>query len=139
MGSLLQHFASQRRLQKRFSPGELDNARPVQLYMNALEDSAVFEGAYLVPRRWFPHVGRMMTDSGWRADTLDFCCFLQAAADEPGESTVVAVPGIHVDYVICARLPGYEEFLKQIKKAFEWGSAREKNEADSSFLVERTH
>lgn len=41
---------------------------------------------------------------------------------------MVAVLGIHVDDVICACLPGYEEFLEQVKTAFEWGSAWEKDD-----------
>ena len=66
------------------------------------------------------------------------------------ETKVVAILGIHVDDVICACLDGFEHHLEQVKGAFEWGSAWEKDDfiftgrriqrqPDGSFTIDQSH
>ena len=154
-----------------FLQGEPDTERPVQIYMKPPQDPIALEaipewnhplllyaltapvyGQANAPRRWFLHVLKVMLEAGWRQHTLDPCCFLQVAPDPENynETKVVAILGIHVDDVICACLDGFEHHLEQVKGAFEWGSAWEKDDfiftgrriqrqPDGSFTIDQSH
>ena len=147
-----------------FLQGEPDTERPTQIYMRPPQDpiakasvpewnhplllyalTAPVYGQANAPRRWFPHVLRVLLGLNWQQHSLDPCCFLQVSGDR-----VTAVLGIHVDDVICCALEGYEYHLDEVKKAFEWGSEWERDDFiftgrqirrqdDGSFTVDQEH
>ena len=97
------------------------------------------------PRRWYLHVLRILTELQWERHSLDPCCFLQRR-----DGAVVSILGVHVDDIICACLPGWDELLERVRKSFKWGSECEKDDfifvgrriarqADNGYTIDQVH
>ncbi|CAJ1336414.1 unnamed protein product, partial [Effrenium voratum] len=63
---------------------------------------------------------------------------------------VVSILGVHVDDIICACLPGWDELLERVRKSFKWGSECEKDDfifvgrriarqADNGYTIDQVH
>ncbi|CAE7949087.1 TY5A, partial [Symbiodinium sp. KB8] len=128
-----------------------DNERPEPIFMRPPTDpvaigaipewnseqllfklSAPVYGQSNAPRRWYLHVADKLSGLGWVRHTLDPCLWMRLS---PDTTAVCSVLGLHVDDVILATLPGTEDHLHEVEKAFEWGGPWE--HSDFTFIGRR--
>ena len=134
-----------------FLQGKPDNERPEPIFMRPPTDpvaigaipewnseqllfklSAPVYGQSNAPRRWYLHVADKLSGLGWVRHTLDPCLWMRLS---PDTTAVCSVLGLHVDDVILATLPGTEDHLHEVEKAFEWGGPWE--HSDFTFIGRR--